>query len=270
MSAPNVVSTAIKSRRLGVDPFGNCDDGLLMDSGRFGPPTGSAASGDDPFGYFGGTPSPGIAAGQPQASAFTGQSAPSGSSGHGPVSQFGGPVDYPAPPGAASAYAPPVAPASSGKKAIPKAVMSLVALLVVGAGVFGWNVYERSRPITMPATFAGLPVNTNPTAQAAMHNVMSSLQSKNPGVQMNEQIYGSGTSEVVVAAVRANDAVSSDLTSPSLQPTTMIGSNTCAKAVSGPTSICVRSQASLTVVVLAVGGTPESTSALLDQAWSQF
>ena len=261
------MSRAIKSRHPGVDPFVNCDDGLLMDSGRFGPPTGSSASGDDPFGYFGGTPSPGIAAGQPQASAFTGQSAPSGSSGHGPVSQFGGPVAYP---GTAAAYAPPLAPGSSGKRAIPKSVLSLVAVLAVGAGFFGWNAYERSRPITMPASFAGLPVNTDPSAQAAMRNVMTSLQAKNPGVQMNEQIYGSGASEVVVAAVRANDTVSSDLTSPSLQPTTVIGSNTCAKAVSGPTSICVRSQSSLTVVVLAIGGTPDLTSALLDQAWTQF
>ena len=236
-----------------------------MDSGRFGPPTGSSASGDDPFGYFGGTPSPGIAASQP-ASAFTGQAAPPGSSGAGPVTQFGGPVAHQAPPG----YAPPAAPATPGRRAIPKSVLGIAVVLVVGAGFFGWNAYERSRPITMPATFAGQPVNAVPSAQAAMRNVMASLQSRNPGVQMNEQIYGSGTSEVVVAAVRANDTVSTDLTSPNLQPTTVIGSNTCAKAVSGPTSICVRSQSSLTVVVLALSASPESTSGLLDRAWSQF
>jgi hypothetical protein len=240
-----------------------------MDSGRFGPPTGSSASGDDPYGYFGGTPSPGISIDQPQASEFTGQSEPSGSTGHGPVSQFGGPAAYPAPVAAEPAYAAPLEPSASRKR-IPRSLIGLVGLLVVGAGFFGWNAYERSRPITMPATFAGQPVNSDPAAQTAMRTVMASLQAKNPGVPMNEQIYGSGTSEMVLAAVRANDAVSTDLTSPDLQPTVVIGSNTCAKSVSGPTSICIRSQSSLTVVVLALTGTPASTSGLLDQAWSQF
>ncbi len=207
-----------------------------MDNGRFGPPIGSSSSEGDRFGYFGGTPEPGAATGQPGASPFG---------------------------------APPRVPRA--RRPLKKRVIVLVLLLsIVVVGYFAGTGYLRTRPVTMPSTFAGLGVDTEPAAQSAVSTLVASLKAKNPGVQMNGQIYGAGPQAVILAAARAPDNAAADLTGSDLQPAVVLGANTCAQAVGHASSICMRSDANLTVVVLALGGSPVSTSQLLDQAWTQF
>ena len=50
----------------------------------------------------------------------------------------------------------------------------------------------------------------------------------------------------------------------------VVGSSTCAQATRGNTSVCVRSEANLTVVVVMLNGKPSETAALVDQAWTLF
>jgi hypothetical protein len=207
-----------------------------MDSGKFGPPMSSSGSGDDAFGYFGGPP----AALSPA-----------------------GPVAYPY-------AAQPPAPAPASNLKARRVALGVGLVLVVVVAFFGWGVYQRSRPITMPASFAGQDQNLTPAAQATNASIESTLKSESPGIQLSSQIYGTGSSSVILGAARANDNATRDLTEPGLGPITQVGEDQCAAATSGRFSMCLRASSNLTVVVLQIGGTNQSAAALVDQAWGLF
>ena len=215
---------------------------------KFGP-VGAAPAGGDSLDYFGGTPA-----------STPGASAPS---------QFGAVAPPAAPFGAPSTYAaqPPPPPK---KRGVPKPAIVLIVLVVAAVGFFGWNGMQRSQPITMPATFNGLAVDAEPAAQNALQSTLASMHMKNKDIVLNGQIYGTGTDAVMVAAARARDKVEDDLAGSGLQAPVVVGSSTCAQATHGDYSVCVRTEANLTVVVVMLTGKPSETAALVDQAWTMF
>ncbi len=258
-----------------------------MDSGKFGPPTGSSASGDDRFGYFGGTPSPGSAMGQPKgsepgattSSAFGAPAAatdrfggpPQSPFGAPPQSQFGGPAAYPdqlAP----SPYAGPTQTGRSGRTSTSRWIGAvLAALVVIGGGYFGWNAVQRNRAVTLPATFGGLPEDTEASAQTADQSILASMKAGNPGIKASAMIYGNLKNGIILGVARGHDDLSNDLHGDGLGTPFTIGNSLCAQT-SGSVAytLCVRTSTNLTVVVAALSGTPVQTSALVDQAWGLF
>jgi hypothetical protein len=260
-----------------------------MDTGKFGPPTGSSASGDDRFGYFGGTPSPGSAMGQPVGSEqgattssafgappaasdrFGGPSTASGQFGGPPQSQFGGPAAYPDQP-VAYPYAGPTPTGSSGRSSTSRWVAAVVAaVVVIGGGYFGWNAVQRNRPVTLPATFGGLPVDTEQTAQEADQSMLTSMRAGNQGIKMDAKIYGTLKDGIILGVARGHDDLSNDLHGDGLGTPFTIGNSLCAQASTGVAyTLCVRTSTNLTVVVATLSGAPEQTAALVDQAWGLF
>ena len=221
--------------------------------GKFGP-VGASSAGGDGFDYFGGTPTPG--AGAPSA-----PSAPS---------QFGGVAPTAAPFGPPSTYASQTPTPARKKRGVPKLAVVLIVLVVAAVGYFGWNGMQRSRPITMPATFHGLAVDAEPAARNAIESTLASMQMQNKGIAMNGQIYGKGTDAVLVVAARGRENVQDDLTRSDLQAPVVVGTSTCGQAKRGSYSVCVRSEPYLTVVVVMLTGKPSETAALVDQAWTMF
>lgn len=217
--------------------------------GTFGPMGGSSAGGDS-FGYYTGTPTPGASA---------------------PTGPFGA-----APAPAATAFGAPQAPYASQpgptrkKRGVPKVAIVLIAVVVLGVGFAGWNGIQRSRPIVMPATFSGLPVDTDAAARNALQGAKTSMMTQNPGMQTDAQAYGSGKTAIIVLAARGRENVDNDIKDPSFHAATAIGANTCAQQIQGNASICARSEANLTVVVVMLSGTPSEASLLVDQAWALF
>ena len=237
-----------------------------MDHGKFGPPIGSSSSSDDRFGYFGGAPGPALPAATNQ---FGGSAAPSGNAVAGaPTNPFDGSYAVQPAYGTAPAYASPSTAAT--RRRVPKAAAGLAVLVVIGAGFYGWNVYQRSRPIVLPSSLAGQPVNTDPAAQAAAQSMVTSMHNKNPGVATDAKIYGTGSTGFVLLAARASENVSSDLVGGNMGPTSQIDGSTCAQALTGTISACVRTSANLTVAVLTLSGPPTTTASLLAQAWPQL
>jgi len=238
-----------------------------MDHGKFGPPIGSSSSSDDRFGYFGDAPGPALPAATKQ---FGGSAAPSGNAVAGaPTNPFDGSYAVQPAYGTVPAYvaAPPAPPTRRG---LPKAAAALAALVVIGASIYGWNVYQRSRPISLPSSLAGRAVNTDPAAQAAAQSMVAAMHNKNPGVATDAKIYGTGPTAFVLLAARASENVSADLVGGNMGPTTQIDGSTCAQALTGTISACVRTSAGLTVAVLTLSGPPTTTASLLDQAWPQL
>jgi hypothetical protein len=234
-----------------------------MDSGRFGPPVDSNRSGDDSFGYFGGGAAASAPAPAQQAFGTPVQSPPAYDGGMQAPSPFGGPAGPPA----YATYAPPPAPTRS-RRGVFVAVAVVVAVLV--GGFLAWGAYQRSRPVVLPTTFAGVPQNVSPAAVTSRDSILTAMKARNQGIQMDAGIYGTGTDTVVLAAARGHEDVSADLQGAGLKPATQIGADTCAQSVDGSSVSCVRSGSGLTVVVVAFGRTPEATAALVDQAWPLF
>jgi hypothetical protein len=238
-----------------------------MDHGKFGPPIGSSSSSDDRFGYFGGAPGPALPA---ATNPFGGSAAPSGNAVAGaPTNPFDGSYAVEPAYGLMPSYAPPPTSAPTRRR-IPKVVAVLAVLVVLGGGFYGWNLYQRMRPLDMPLQFAGQQVNTSPAVQSITDSILSTMHAKNPGLKMDARIYGTGTTAVVLLAARAGEDVSSDLVSNDMLPPTQVGDATCAMERTGTTSICLRTSSNLTVAVLTFTGGTTTTGALVDQAWGLF
>ncbi len=245
-----------------------------MDNGKYGPPTGSPASGNDRFGYFGGTPTPGApnqpstfgVPAVPSADQFGGP--PPSQFGGPPPGQFGGPTDTMVQP-----YAGQPPQGRSGRSTTSRWIGGvLAAVVVIGGGFFGWNVYQRSRPVTLPATFGGQPLDIEPAAQTVDQSMLASMRTGNPGIKMDAKIYGTGTLRdgIILGVARGHDDLSNDLHGQGLGTPFVLGNNTCAQATTGvPYTLCIRTSANLTVVVATLSGAATQTSALVDQAWGQ-
>jgi hypothetical protein len=246
-----------------------------MDNGTYGPPIGSPASGNDRFGYFGGTPTPGT---PDQPNAIGAPPGPTADQLAGPpVSQFGGPTSpFGGPAGPTDVMARPYAaqpePGRTGRSSTSRWIGAVLAgLVVIGGGYFVWNAIQRNRAVTLPTSFGGLPVDTEPSAQTTDQSMLASMRAGNPGIKMDAKIYGTSKDAIILGVARGHDDLSKDLQGQGLGTPFTLGNNLCAQTTTGVAyTLCVRTSTNLTVVVATLSGAPAQTSALVDQAWSQF
>ena len=248
-------------------------------------------SGDDRFGYFGAA---GPVLGRQPVRRPSGGRGPSQLSGPQAANQFGtAPAAEPVrhgpgrgsepvrggsrPAGAVrdglADYAPP--PRSARSKAKP-IVIAVVVLAVLGAGWFGYHVYQRSRPVQLPATVAGLPVTTEPTVANAVDSAQKELQDENPGMQLQVKAYGSATTRIVFAAAgRGRTNVDRDFNAFGNDIGATAGrQDTCAQAPANHIAVCERSDGDLTVMVADVerakAPSQADVAAMLDEIWAQL
>jgi len=242
---------------------------------------GSQPAGDDRFGYFGAPTPPGGGSSQ-----FGGGPAPVPTAvgapnpfGSGPPTsgpQFGGAPGPQAPFGSGvQMYAPPPA-TSSGSKAKPIAIVAIV-VLVLGAAWFGYHAYVRSRPVTLPASVAGLQVTSDPNVAQAVDTAQKQLQDDNPGMQLAVKAYGDATSRIVIAAAgRGRTNVDGDFAAfgNNIGGTGQVGADTCATSTTSHISVCERSDGDLTVMVAEVAKSTVPTQAevasMVDEIWGQL
>ncbi len=246
-----------------------------MSDSRF---SGGQPTGDDRFGYFGAPASGGGGSSQfggaaPSQTAIGAPNpfgtAPGGSpqpGTAGPQAPFGSGVDM---------YAPPP-PTSSGSKAKPIAIVVIV-VAVLGAAWFGYHAYLRSKPVTLPASVAGLPASTDPTVAQAVDAAQKQLQDDNPGMQLAVTAYGDATSRIVIAAAgRGRTNVDGDFAAfgNNIGGTSQVGANTCATSTTSHVSVCERTDGDLTVMVAEVAKstvpTQAEVSGMVDEIWAQL
>jgi hypothetical protein len=227
-----------------------------MDNGRFGPPIGSSASGDDQFGYFGGTAAPAM----PPALGQFG-SAPAGPSADRiasePQSPFGGTATIQGSP--AASYP------SASRRSAPWPVIAVAAVLVAALAGGGWWWLHRDA-IVLPDHLGALSRNTAFDTGAVSGQM--TFQTGNGDIK--EALAGYGPSPVgtflmvargpgMADAIRQRDQNVSGLV--------QVGSAKCfaAKGI----ALCSRTEGDLAVVVETVGEAPtaEETAALVQVAW---
>lgn len=230
-----------------------------MTDARFEPSQGATGPGDERFGYFSAPAATTSAPAVPQYGA-----PPPGPAGFGtaPESPFGGHTAY----GQPTAYA----PTPSRRRRGPTVALVIVALVLIVGGYGGWRAYERSRPVSLPGTFAGQPANVTPAAQTVKQTIVDTMRSDNPNIQLDAQIYGSTDAPVILGVARATEDISKDLRGADMAAASPVGDASCASATNRSYVICVRTAPDLTVIVLVVGGTPSGTATLVDAAWRQF
>ena len=172
-------------------------------------------------------------------------------------------------------YAPPPT-GSAGSKAKP-IVIAVVVLAVLGAGWFGYHVYQRSRPVQLPATVAGMPVTTEPAVANAVDSAQKELQDENPGMQLQVKAYGSATTRIVFAAAgrgRTNVDRDFDAFGNDIGATSQVGQDTCAQSPANHIAVCERSDGDLTVMVADVerakAPSEADVAAMLDEIWAQL
>ncbi len=149
-----------------------------MDSGRFGPSSGSSASGDDRFGYFGGMPSPGSVAGMPASTVPYAQSV--------------------------------AAPAGSTRPSWLPALAVAVVLALAACG--GW-LWTHQDAIVLPDHLGALAINTDVAAAQGQIN----LQTNDGKVASKVAAYGPSPAKTALVISRgANTAGYNLFTSPGL------------------------------------------------------
>jgi hypothetical protein len=206
-----------------------------------------------------GAPVPGPTYGPPPGQPYGAPAQPFGA----PAQPFGAP---------STAYAPGYAPTSTGfgRKQIVAAVAAVI--VAVGAGSFGWNMWQQHKNIGVPATLGGLAQDHDPAAEQAMAASLADLKKEDPGKKAIAMSYGDLRSNIVVLiAVRGHLAsFQKDFEQGGATGTQQhIGHNTCAAAIVG--FMCERTSGHLTEGVFAVSRTRTiaQVSSLLDEAWKK-
>lgn len=229
------------------------------------------SSREDDYGYFG-SAKPGTSS-----SAFgaSPEAAPKPSSQ--PLSQFGAPplagtqpFGTPAPAG--FQYAPPTSAGVVTKKRSRTAKRVLLVVLTLGAigvGYIFWNIYQVSRPVTLPPTLVGLPMTTDPTLTAATKAAEEGIRGENPGINLGAQSYGSRKSFALLFVTRGRVDVDKELQDLGVKtgPTT-VGASTCALSTDA-LAFCMRASRTHSVeVLMSPGTTVEQAAAAVDEAWA--
>ena len=227
-----------------------------MESGRFGPPIGSSASGDDRFGYFGGSPTPGSAMGQPAPSQFGGPGPSAANPTHGaPQSPFGGP----APIAASSSGA--LAPVAPRRRTWLSLILAAVLVAALAGG--GWWWLHRDA-IVLPDHLGALALNSDVQAATGQLDV----QTKSGNVTSRLAAYG--TPALTGLVVSRGAGVSSGLNAVPLTQAGLehYGPVTC-DSHSG-FILCLRAEGDLAVVVQTSTSvaTESQTADFVQQAWN--
>jgi hypothetical protein len=247
-----------------------------MTDNRFS--SGTPKGGEEHFGYFA-TAQP--AAGPPFG-AGPAPAGPFGSSQGGPANQFGGPPAPPSPfggqPGPADPFQTPAyaTAGAPGRRRIHPVVFVLAGLLVLGAGWYGVQVYEHTRPVILPTSLDGLPVSTNTTVMQSVAQAQDHLQQENPNIELDVRAYGAETGRIlIVVALRGTTNITNDLASfgNNIGAAQQVGTSTCATSPAGHVTVCERSSGGLTVIASSVtraaAADMPSVATLVDQIWQQ-
>lgn len=226
-----------------------------MESGRFGPPIGSSASGDDRFGYFGGSPSPGSAMGQPAVSPFGGPAPAANPTQGAPQSSFGGPSSTTSYTG--SAFVP---PAPKRRVWLP---LVIAALLVAALAGGGWWWMHRGA-IVIPDHLGSLALSSD------LHMPNGQLSAQTPSGAVTSKLAAYGTPARTGLVVSRGPGVSANLGafSSGTAGLSHFGPVTCASGAG--LVICMRAEGDLLVVVQTSSSVATQAQAadFVQQAWA--
>jgi hypothetical protein len=156
--------------------------------------------------------------------------------------------------------------------------LALVLLVVVAAGLFGKHVWDRLRPVQLPAAVDGMPLDTDPSATRWADLTRGDITGSHPGLSFDVQVYGRGADRMVLVGA-ARSGVDTYEAMSGLDPrfeshVQTVGADTCTSSPSDHATICGRSEGELqlAVLVMTTKGLPTGpeTAAILDEVWPQL